>query len=564
VTSSILRGILACTILAGTALELARPATAQTHTPPDPRFGIVETYVNPAAATEAGAGYTRIILRWDVIQPAGPADWKPANVPDPFIARELADGRQVVGLLIGTPAWASADGVADARAVPKMEAWEAFARRMAQHYRGRIQHWIIWNEPDVWEPGHPGSTWLGSEADYARLLETAYRAIKEVDPGAQVAMAGQTYFWDWTHGRRLYLDRLLDIIAADPDAKSHGYFFDIVPYHLYFNPVQPPRIIGEVKGSLARHGIAGKEIWINETNAPPSDDPTEQPWSTPRYRTSLDEQAAFVIQQIAQAFAAGAARVAFYKLRNSADHPESIEPFGLLRGDDSRRPAFDAFRTAAAYLGGFRSVSKQEAGQTVAVTFDRGGQTTTVLWTWGQTPAVVRVRAIAPTGLLVDARGQAAPITAVDGVYVVDLPGARCSAGPDCSIGGAPRLLIEAGAPAGRAALAPAPTLRPTASSTMTAAPSPSATATVTAAADAAAVSTPTSTASPTATAGTSPTAASSPTASPAPATAAPAIPEGAPAPAGHDGARGDWMLPAVLVALSGLLAVLAAARRRP
>ena len=52
---------------------------------PDPRFGIAETFVNPAAATEAGAGYTRIVLRWDVIQPAGPDDWKPANVPDPFI-----------------------------------------------------------------------------------------------------------------------------------------------------------------------------------------------------------------------------------------------------------------------------------------------------------------------------------------------------------------------------------------------------------------------------------------------------------------------------------------------
>ena len=129
---------------------------------PDPRFGIVETFVNPAAATEAGVGFTRIILRWDVIQPAGPADWKPANVPDPFIERELADGRQVVGLLIGTPAWASVDGAsaagtADARAVPKMDAWETFVRRMAQQYRGRIRHWIIWNEPDVSDPIIPAA-----------------------------------------------------------------------------------------------------------------------------------------------------------------------------------------------------------------------------------------------------------------------------------------------------------------------------------------------------------------------------------------------------------------------
>ena len=100
-------------------LLLAQPAPcAAQGGAPDPRFGIVETFVNPAAATEAGAGFTRVILRWDVIQPAGPADWKPANVPDPFIERELADGRQVVGLLIGTPAWASAGGTDGAEARP--------------------------------------------------------------------------------------------------------------------------------------------------------------------------------------------------------------------------------------------------------------------------------------------------------------------------------------------------------------------------------------------------------------------------------------------------------------
>jgi beta-glucosidase/6-phospho-beta-glucosidase/beta-galactosidase len=61
-----------------------------------------------------------------------------------------------------------------ARAVPDMFHWEAFVRRMAQHYRGRINHWIIWNEPDVWDQDHPGSTWAGSEEDYYRLLKTTY------------------------------------------------------------------------------------------------------------------------------------------------------------------------------------------------------------------------------------------------------------------------------------------------------------------------------------------------------------------------------------------------------
>jgi hypothetical protein len=292
------------TRLAALALLLASVAPAPTvsaaDAPPDPRFGIVEAFVNPAAASEAGAGYTRIILRWDVIQPGGPVDWKPANVPDPLLAGELAAGREVVGLLIGTPDWAAAPGQAPgSRAVPDMDAWEAFTRRMAQHYQGRIRHWVIWNEPDVWMEGHPGKTWDGTVDDYALLLKTAYGAIKGVDPSMQVFVAGMTYYWDWEHGRRRYLDRLLEVIAADPEAPAVGHFFDGVVYHLYFTPRQTVDVLAETRQSLARHGMAGKQVWINETNAPPSDDPQEPPWSTPRFRVSLEEQAAFILQQFA-------------------------------------------------------------------------------------------------------------------------------------------------------------------------------------------------------------------------------------------------------------------------
>lgn len=443
--------------------------------PPDPRFGIVETFVNPAAASEAGAGFTRVILRWDVIQPDSPVDWKPANVPDPLIAGELAAGREVIGLLIGTPAWAAAPGQAPgSRAVPDMAAWEAFTRRMAQHYQGRIRHWVIWNEPDVWQEGHPGRTWDGTVEDYALLLKTAYGAIKGVDPALQVYVAGMTYYWDWEHGRRRYLDRLLEAIAADPAAPAAGYFFDGVVYHLYFTPRQTSDVLAETWQSLARYGMAGKQIWINETNAPPSNDPQELPWSAPRFQVSLEEQAAFILQQFSLAFAGGASRVQVYKLRNTADHPESIEPFGLLRADDSPRPAFDAFKTAATYLAGFTSARLERQGGVTAVTFERGDRTTTVLWTDGARTATVALRAIAPQGLLVDARGQAQTVAATNGVYRLSLPGALCSGGPPCRIGGAPRLLVEQGAAAGRAALA-VPPAQPVAQPTAAAPTAPAA-----------------------------------------------------------------------------------------
>ena len=440
--------LLLLTTLNAPAHVAAQPA------PPDPRFGVVEAVVNPEAATELGAGYTRIILRWDVIQPGGPADWKPANVPDPMVAGELATGREVVAVLIGTPAWAAAGGESgDARSVPDMFYWEAFVRRMAQHYRGRIHHWIIWNEPDVWEPNHPGSTWAGSEEDYYRLLKTAYLAIKGVDPEQTVTLAGLTYYWDWSHGRRRYLDRLLDVIAADPEAAAHGYYFDAALYHLYFNPQQTVDVLGETRKLLAKHGLAGKEIWINETNAPPSDDPQEPPWSPARFPISQQEQAAFILQEFALAFSAGAARVEVYKLRNSADHPESIEPFGLLRADDSRRPAFDAYRVATTYLSGFRTATRERSGEAVAVTFDRGAQTTTVLWNAARRPLRVTVRAISPEGSLIDATGKATPVRATGGVYRIDLPPATCRTGGRCMIGGAPLLLVEEGPAQGRRAL---------------------------------------------------------------------------------------------------------------
>ncbi len=204
-------------------------------------------------------------------------------------------------------------------------------------------------------------------------------------------------------------------------------------------------VLNETRQALSRYGMAGKEIWINETNAPPSEDPQEAPWSKPRFRVSLEEQAAFVLQEFALAFSGGANRVEVYKLRNSADHPESIEPFGLLRADNSPRPAFDAYRVATTYLGDFTAARREQRGDVLAVTFDRGNQTTTVLWTKGTSPTRVRVKAIAPRRcwwMSREIRNRSRRSTVR---LRIDLPGAVCTQRIGCFIGGAPRLLVEQG-----------------------------------------------------------------------------------------------------------------------
>lgn len=450
----------------------------------DPRFGIVEAYLNTTEATAAGAGYTRIILRWDVIQPAGRDDWKPANVPDPFIEAELQAGREIVAVLMGTPNWAS-KGANSPKAVPDLEAWGNFTKRIAQQYQGRIKHWIIWNEPEVDDPDHPGNTWLGSEADYFALLKSAYSNIKLVDPTMEVHLAGLNYHWDAQHGREQYLARLLRLITADPEARKHDYYFDAVVYHLYHNPREMFDILAEVRGMLDAARLGHKPIWINETNAPPSDDPQEPPKGEPTFVISLEEQAAFVIQAYALLIAGGAERIEFYKMRNSIEHPESIEPTGLLRADDSRRPAFAAYQVVTRYFSGYTKSSWFQQGDIYVVTLDRNGETTTILWNTATQEQEFTLNAIAPQALLVDQSGAERMISAVNGSYTLNLPAATCSAGW-CFIGGPPQALVEQGSPEQRASLiplatatptpTPLPTDTPTSTPTATATPTPTAT----------------------------------------------------------------------------------------
>ena len=74
------------------------------------------------------------------------------------------------------------------------------------------------------DPTSPSHTWDGTTEDYFSLLKEGYAKIKSVDPEMQVHLAGLTYTWDSDRGNPQYLARLLDLIAADPDAGANNYF----------------------------------------------------------------------------------------------------------------------------------------------------------------------------------------------------------------------------------------------------------------------------------------------------------------------------------------------------
>jgi hypothetical protein len=115
-----------------------------------------------------------------------PYDW--TNV-DRAIDQAAANGQRVQLTLLGpVPAWASARHGKPSNFKPNPRLFAQFARAAAQHFKGRVDRYSIWNEPNY-------SSWLNPHVtapqQYRKLYIGAYKGIKSVDPNASVLL-GET------------------------------------------------------------------------------------------------------------------------------------------------------------------------------------------------------------------------------------------------------------------------------------------------------------------------------------------------------------------------------------
>ncbi len=452
------------------------PILAQDDDAPINPFGVIESYEDPAKADSLGVAWTRVRFQWADVQAAGADSWETETI-DAQIDAEIEAGREVVGLLIGIPDWARGENELPAGLyLPHDDpdnTWAQFVREAVSRYEGRIDHWIIWNEPDISDPETPGHTWDGDVADFVQLLRIAYLVAKETNPEAMIHLPAITYFWDPG-----YIDTFFDTLVADPDAFAHNYYFDVATTHLYFQPERVYELVRLFYESMHSRGIEGKPVWLVETNAPPIDDPY---WGVKEWTLSvtLTEQAAFMPQAMVSALAAGAERIAVYKLKDTpGDKAANPEPFGLVKRDGSRRPAFDTYRESIEQLGGATAVTRERWDEIGQFQVYQDEQTTTVLFARLPQPQVAKVPAIVEQAALVDMWGKRLEdVVARNGVFTIELPGALCSQsiGDYCMIGGTTYYLIQE-----QPSLPPTPTSTATPLPTETPAPTLTATATAT------------------------------------------------------------------------------------
>ncbi|HEX2173400.1 MAG TPA: hypothetical protein VHL09_13260 [Dehalococcoidia bacterium] len=408
-------------------------------------------------AVGAGAGWTRWTFYWpDIEQEPGAFDY---SDEDAVVARDREYGLQINGILYGMPHWIP--GVAgliaehepiftpDGEINPR-HAWARYVYTTVSRYKGQIEVWEVWNEPD-W----PGWFWNGSAAEYYRLLQVAYLAAKHADPTVTVLFGGLCH---WC-GYETFFRDVLSVAGQDATARENNFYFDAVAMHIYVDPYYIQRFARDHRRHMKAHGIE-KPIWINEANVPICGDPERPLYDCPsNWRATLDEQANFVIQLLALSAAAGIDRTLIFQLY---DDGVTHDLYGLVRNDGSPRPAYYAFQTAARYFKDFRSATSKSRATYDEVVFNGPANgRVTVLWNTTDSAQTATVETIGTRATLVTKDGQTTAIQPENGAYRIDLLPATFAVSPPPEsrhlIGGDPVILVEH---------APPPTLRPFATST--------------------------------------------------------------------------------------------------
>ncbi|HSH01382.1 MAG TPA: hypothetical protein VLL52_02615 [Anaerolineae bacterium] len=141
-----------------------------------------------ALVEEMGFGWIKQSFSWRDIETLekGSYDW---YRPDLIVDMVNDAGLNLLVRIDRQPFWSQPEGTQPAENQPPEDLTDFadFCRVLAERYRGRIQAYQVWNEPNL------SREWGGqvpNPAEYTQLLKVCYEAIKSVDPEAIIISAG--------------------------------------------------------------------------------------------------------------------------------------------------------------------------------------------------------------------------------------------------------------------------------------------------------------------------------------------------------------------------------------
>lgn len=205
--------------------------------------------------------------RWQTIETAdGVYDWSRA---DEWVNTYHAQGKLLVWVLFGTPAWASArPGEASAYGINGMAAepanmndWADFCTVVATRYAGKISHFEVWNEPNL------TGFYTGTAAKLSEMVRRAAQAIKAVIPSAKILSPAVTG-WATTAAQsaETYFNSMM--AASDGASGTMVNWVDVVAVHLYVsgNSMRTlPARIDRVRAAMTTSGVSALPLWDTES-----------------------------------------------------------------------------------------------------------------------------------------------------------------------------------------------------------------------------------------------------------------------------------------------------------
>jgi hypothetical protein len=254
-------------------------------------------------AANAGIRWAKQHFVWAEIEPR-PGDYHWEKY-DAIVDLYAAHGIRVIARLDGAPAWAREDNTMPGRPPDDLADYGAFVYRFVDHYRDRVQHIQIWNEPNLYiewgnRPVDP--------AGYVDLLRTAYQRAKEADRNVYVLSAPLAITLGEPHPEAGKWRAMNDLQFLEEmyEAGAAAYF-DILSANAFGmdlppdDPASPSKLnfarVALQREIMVRYGDADKAVWFNEYGwnaAPASFSEDELTWQ----RVSEEAQAAYTLQGI--------------------------------------------------------------------------------------------------------------------------------------------------------------------------------------------------------------------------------------------------------------------------
>jgi alpha-D-ribose 1-methylphosphonate 5-triphosphate synthase subunit PhnH len=204
----------------------------------------------PFAALGKGTG-----VAWSAIEPTkGSYNW--ARL-DERVDTASSHGVSIFYAGGGVPPWAAADtstchsgvwGPYCTSTVANMQDWVDFMTELVSRYKGRIQVYELWNEPQ--------NSFTGTYAELVALTQQEYNIIRSIDPSATILSPSMVSYG------YAYLD---NYFAA---GGTRG--IDAVAIHTYPNPtndiaeVVTGSMTTTIKTVMSKYGLSGKPLWDTE------------------------------------------------------------------------------------------------------------------------------------------------------------------------------------------------------------------------------------------------------------------------------------------------------------